>query len=235
MAVDYSDPQPADKASVAFDRRFYTWTFPGAPVKVRLALNIVDEIRGAIGTDNPPNIGGGLLFGAVRHGAIVIDRARPIAHLNAGSVQEALRAPVAQVVGFYRVQPGNDVLRLGDDDVALVRRLFPPPNSVALLVQRGEGAPRATFFFWQGSDFISECALLEFPFDSELLAIEERGRAARNCEAGLPTVEITLPNDAAPRRCRRISLRNSALLAPPSRSVVSPALSHGSYRVGSPD
>ena len=93
MVIHYSDA-PLGEIAPASGRRFYTWTFPGAPVKVRLALDVVDDIQTADVVENSFKICGGLLQGKVRDGAIFIDSYRPLEDLNAASVQEAIRAPL---------------------------------------------------------------------------------------------------------------------------------------------
>jgi hypothetical protein len=184
------------------DSLVYSWSFPGAPIKVELDLDVVDRIRREIddisGDDRPPS-GAGLLLGEVRAGTVVVTGCRKAPAATANALEAAIReiklgSPGAGAVGFYRIEPG-ETLRLSPEDAAIAQDVFAAPNSVVLLVQpRPQSLPAATFFFREGGQIWGDFALLEFPFDSQLLDIERRGKQVPQLPEPppqLPRVEIT--------------------------------------------
>jgi hypothetical protein len=180
------------------DSLFYTWSFPGAPIKVELDLDVVDRIRKEIdeipGDDRPPS-GAGLLLGEVRAGTVVISGCRKVVAATTNAFEAAIReiklgSPGAGPVGFYRFEAG-DALRLSPEDAAIAQDVFPAANSIVLLVQpRPDSLPSATFFFREGGQILGDFALLEFPFDSQLLDIERRGKQVRQSAPPPPQIEI---------------------------------------------
>jgi protein TonB len=79
-------------------------------------------------------------------------------------------------VGFYRAGAGG--LCLSDEDYEIARTCFPNPASVFLVIQHSDGVPGiASFFFWDNHQIHRDFAILEFPFDADLLAQKESIRA----------------------------------------------------------
>jgi periplasmic protein TonB len=171
----------------------YTWTFPGAPVRVRIQLDVIRRLQ-----DFLPGSAGciGLLLGRVAPGhETEITSVCPVAGDGPDAVAVALkslRTPDHAVpIGFYRA--GAAGLRLNDEDYEIARTCFANPASVFLVVQHSDRGPgNATFFFWDNHQIHRDFAILEFPFDAEVLARQEslRARAKHQSPERLPVAPI---------------------------------------------
>jgi TonB family protein len=167
----------------------YTWAFPGSPVRIRLAIDVVErlarELTGEVEV-------GGILFGRAESPLqIEITDFRPIPRpdrLGAafvlteqdwGKIEEAKAAAASGsggmvVVGYYRSQL-REGLGLEKEDLALMRAQFHEPSNVCLLIKPPEnGAGTAGFFFWDNGVIESSFSFNEFPFDAERLRMEAR-------------------------------------------------------------
>jgi hypothetical protein len=190
------------------ESRYYSWNFPGAPIKVELELGVVDRIRremDAVTGEGAETKRGGLLLGETRNGVVFITDCEPVEPSTVAAFEaavERLKSAGEQpdAVGFYRIDR-SESLRLQPEDVEIARKVFPAPEAVVLLAQpRPQSLPAATFFFREGGQLLGEFAFLEFPFDSQLLEIERRGKqAAQACE---PSVEIAAAPAHSLRRWR---------------------------------
>src|SRR5689334_4898701 len=166
------------RVSIGFN--YYAWWFPGCPVRIHLALDVVRRLKEHLhaGQKAP---GEGLLFGRASDGTTEVDDFRPVA----GLVPDAVAAHTNEVspgmlVGYYRVDPGP-ALRLNDSDLLLAQTCFQRPHHVILIVQtNGFGTPNASFFFHERNGSMGTVALMEFPFDAGLLAGEECERLKRS-------------------------------------------------------
>ncbi len=146
--------------------KHYTWSFPGAPVRVQLSLSVVERLERELLHAEEAS---GLLLGGtagrtteVLHCKAWIAPAQP-------SKADAL-AP--DVVGYYRAT--RDDLRPNHTDVELITALFPKPHQVFLLIQLNKsGPPNAAFFFWLGPERFADFPFMEFPFHSALLNAEQ--------------------------------------------------------------
>jgi TonB family protein len=168
---------------------FYTWTFPGAPVRIHLRLSVVErlssEVKRGFGAASPNVEIGGLLIGTVdlQAHSVTIEDYEPflseqrsdhrfVISASAGSKLEmTLRRHRAKpysrvsVVGYYRSHIG-DGLGLSEADLALAHACFRDPANVFLLIKPStEGSATAGFFFWEHGHIVSEFSFLEFPFD----------------------------------------------------------------------
>lgn len=163
--------------------KYYVWWFPGSPVKVHLALPVVEHLADNLqnqGAVSPPQ---GILLGRFLEGATEILDVRPASNLKeflaSGSDVKH------QAVGYYRTEAG-ETLRLNDNDRALAEAFFVKPHHVVLLIQTtGFGPPNATFFFRDSGGSLVEFPVLEFPLDPSQLALEERDRIERAHSANL--------------------------------------------------
>ncbi|HXI42608.1 MAG TPA: hypothetical protein VNH83_21675, partial [Bryobacteraceae bacterium] len=174
---------------------FYTWTFPGAPVRIHLHLSVVErlapEVRRAcdVVPTHSVEIGGLLLGTADFKSSPVVeikdfvpflceyrsDHKFILSDANQRKLEETLttirneRADGLAVVGFYRSHIGAG-LSLNESDLALAEAHFYDPADVFLLVKpSSDGSSTAGFFFWDNGRIDSEFTFLEFPFDPRLL------------------------------------------------------------------
>jgi hypothetical protein len=175
------------------DSAFYTWSFPGAPVRIHLYLDVVAHLQQELAKTVPIPIRGrvevaGLLLGKgdlrrsqiveIRHVGPVLGECRPESPLtlseeDRGKFREQLAAAESdsryRVVGYYRTH-GSEGLSLQDDDLALIHSHFRDPASVFLIIRpSADGAANAGFFFWDGDHLNADFTFLEFPFDAKLL------------------------------------------------------------------
>jgi protein TonB len=165
-------PVPPEPAS-------FTWSFPGAPIKVHLELDVVRRmqahLRGAADARR------GLLLGRIDGQSTIVSGFQPLATGGGTEIGKAIAAfegahGEQSLVGYYRTHQ-EDVLRLDDADLSLAGTFFQNPHHVFLLIQAIESEPaNASFFFWDGGRMNGEFPFLEFPFDSALLAAVERRR-----------------------------------------------------------
>jgi hypothetical protein len=132
----------------------------------------------------------GLLFGRV-HGEITeIHDFQAASNGNLRNlVADSAQGPKEHLlVGYYRTQP-EATLRLNQNDLSLAKSLFTEPFHVFLVIQSTGFIPgNASFFFRSDGRSLANFPLMEFPFDSSLLAAEERSKAER-----LRPVEIEEP------------------------------------------
>ena len=186
---------------------FYTWTFPGAPVRVLLNLNVVEqlgrEVRRAFESVPAHSVEiGGLLLGTagfasspvveIKHFEPFLSEYRTdhkfiLSDADSRKLENLLTGHAAylkdglSVVGFYRSHIGEG-LALRPQEVALAEKYFNDPAKVFLLVKTvDDGFSTAGFFFWDGGRIESQFSYLEFPFEPRLLsgaAVPERAPEA---------------------------------------------------------
>ncbi len=198
------------------ESRFYSWSFPGAPIKVELDLAVVNRMRKELDAlaSETAAVKRGLLLGETRKGVLFITGYEPVEPVTVAGFEAAVERRKSggkqpDVIGFYSIDLGES-LRLRPDDLEIARQAFPAPDAVVLLAQpRPQSLPTATFFFREGEQLLGEFAFLEFPFDSQVLEIERRSKqAALACQ---PAVEIApAPAHSRPRRRVRVRLRAAA-------------------------
>jgi hypothetical protein len=190
------------------DPKHYVWWFPGSPVKVHLDLGIVERLQDRIQQAGHLVAEHGLLFGRT-HGEIT--EICDFQTVSNGNLQEMVAAAAKEqrkhlLVGYYRTQQ-EETLRLSENDVSLVETLFTEPFHVFLVIQSTGFAPaNASFFFRAGGRLRADFPIMEFPFDAELLAAEERNKAERSRPVAIekPVVVQLPPAPAsAPVRKRR--------------------------------
>lgn len=174
---------------------FYTWTFPGAPVRIHLYLNAVErlnhEVRRAFESVPSHSVEiGGLLLGTadfqsspiveVKDFEPFLSEYRPdhkfiLSESDRRKLEQTLETRRTSngenlaVVGFYRSQIGGN-LAMRDNDLSLAQACFFDPASVFLLIKPSpDGSSTAGFFFWDNRHMDTEFSFLEFPFDARLL------------------------------------------------------------------
>jgi TonB-like protein len=195
----------------------YTWTFPGAPLRIFLHLGVVERLGRKVSWAFEPaplhgvEIGGLLLGTADRTSHVVeVKDFEPFScedrddHKFILSVSDRYKladtlaahrstdAAQLKVVGYYRSHTGEG-LRLGEQDVSLTQSHFCDPANVVLLVKpSADGSSSAGFFFWDNGRIESEFTFLEFPFDAEQLRpaqVQPLGLAAPEQRAGEEPVD----------------------------------------------
>jgi hypothetical protein len=164
--------------------QYYLWWFPGSPVKVHLALTVVQRLKHQWLDTGPLTSQEGLLFGEIREGATEILDFQPATHGGVPSMVEELSAERKRsLIGYYRTEKG-EAFQLNAQDLSLARDCFAKPYNVFLLVHHNRfGPPTATFFFHDRDGRMADFAFLEFPFDASLLAAEEYDRRQRSRQA----------------------------------------------------
>ena len=191
----------------------YVWSFPGAPIRVHLSLEVVKRLALRLRVNNGA-APFGLLLGHVDGLATIVSGFQPLAAAEAREIEPALARLAAlpgrsSVVGYYRAQPQGkkpEGLHLDEKDMALAERLFRDPSNVILLVQTAEAGPaNATFFFRDGGRLNGDFPFLEFPFDAPLLAAAEQRRVEA---AQRRSFEVFSP-PPRPRPCRSAPNRNA--------------------------
>ncbi len=169
---------------VPADPQHYVWWFPGCPVKVHLDFQVVQRVRQRLSGLAKGTSDEGLLFGRTRDGATEITDFQPAGDTAIATLVSALTAERQRtLVGYYRTEEG-DSFHLTPKDLSLVQECFTKPHQVLLTIHsNGFGAPNATFFFHDRERRMADLVLLEFPFDSSLLAAEAHDRNQRSHEA----------------------------------------------------
>jgi len=170
--LDTPQPQP------------YVWSFPGAPIRIHLSLDVVERLTLRFRVNNGA-ASFGLLQGRVDGLTTIVTGVLPLASAEAAEIERTvgkLAAPSSHsVVGFYRSLPPSqqpEDLRLNEKDMALANTFFGNSSSVILLVQPSTAGPaNATFFFRDGGHLNGDFAFLEFPFDAHQLGIAAKRRA----------------------------------------------------------
>jgi hypothetical protein len=183
------------------DPAFYTWSFPGAPVRIHLYLDAVEGLQRQLAELSASASGGhveftGLLLGRgnLRHSPIVEVRgfvpvisetrsetAQALTDADQTQFGKALAAAESSSdgrlspVGYFRVR-GNESVSLHEDDLAVIHSHFRDPASVFLVIRPGGDGPAAAGFFFSDTGQINaDFTFLEFPFDSKTLS----GHAAK--------------------------------------------------------
>lgn len=152
----------------------YTWSFPGAPVRIHLFLHTVETLLGLLTED----VRRGLLIGrAWSPFSIDITGVQTLPEvgwnqLERSEIDASLARYGQQVMGFFRIHAGEE-LSLDPVDVARMEAHFSQPTDVCLLIKPEEGgSPTAGFFFWDNGRLESRFSFHDFPFDPEQLRLE---------------------------------------------------------------
>lgn len=178
----------------------YVWWFPGCPVKVRLALEMVPRLSQRLWGAGSGNLEQGLLFGRSRGGVTEILDFQPAGDDSVPTMIAALPSESKQsLIGYYRTEQG-ETFHLNPQDQCLAEHCFREPYNVFLMVRSDRfGPPKATFYFHGEDGRMVDFAFMEFPFSPSLLATEERGRIQKSQPAAAERpIAIPLPPPARP-------------------------------------
>ena len=223
-AFEESAAAPATSAQES-----YAWTFPGAPVRILLHLNVVEslshEVRRAFESVPSHSVEiGGILYGTADFAASRVveikdfepflceyraDHKFILSDSDRRKLDRLLAARRADgpealsVLGFYRAHIG-DGLGLREEDVAVAQAHFYDPANVFLLVKPSvDGTASAGFFFWDNGRIDSEFTFLEFPFDPRQLSGLRVASVSRAVAPVETTPELPEPVDYAPPAIRQ--------------------------------
>ena len=200
-----------DERLLSAEPGYYVWSFPGSPIKVHLALEVVKGMQAQLRDGGANAAGSGLLLGGISGQTTVVSGFQPLARGDAEEIEQAIvaleKAPGRHsLVGYYRTHR-EDGLRLDESDLSLAGAFFRNPHHVFLLIQPVDSGPaNASFFFWDGGRMTGDFPFLEFPLDPALLANAERHRAeamqlrALDIRTEHAPAPRPLPRSRAPRR-----------------------------------
>ncbi|MFZ0589398.1 MAG: hypothetical protein WAM39_02830 [Bryobacteraceae bacterium] len=185
-------------------QEFYTWSVPGAPVRVHVSLDVVRGIEDYLGHE-PPSLSGAISKSGLLLGRIDVPRETRITGFQLLSITRPVEVEGAlaglknssddlRVVGFFRTHD-KDRLCLGPSDLSLAEALFQNPGCVFLLISPSETGPsNAGFFFWDVSGINGDFCFLEFPFDARVLPVSDRSAAVKEgAEAATSTNSAVAP------------------------------------------
>jgi hypothetical protein len=186
--------QPTNENVVPAAPQHYLWWFPGCPVKVHLALDVVQRLNERLRCTQAVASDEGLLFGKAADGTTEILDLQPATDTNVPGMVAGLRAErKGSLVGYYRTEKG-EAFHLNARDLSLATECFAKPYNVFLMVHCNTfGPPTATLFFQDRDCRMAEFAFLEFPFDSSLLAAEQCQRMQRSEQAVEKSADVSLP------------------------------------------
>lgn len=220
--------QVAEKRSAA--ELMYTWTFPGAPVRIRFSIDVVQQISQDI--VHTYSVGAadrelwGILLGQHdSRGTIEILEQKSLGFWpNDAESIEARRSRFAQACAEWRAGNGDlcaigcyrtaceHLIQLRDDDLALIQECFVQPHNVFLVIDNPADSgtsPKAGFFFYDLGRIHSAFSFMEFPFDAgQLSVLAAQQQSTMPPDAGTRNPEIdppsyTLIEETLPRSDRR--------------------------------
>ncbi len=199
----------------------YTWTFPGAPIRIEIGLDVIARLEAAV-TGTCKNGGaieiGGVLLGTIRSPSTVevndyalvegdpdskrgyVADAYELERLCSGNDRSM---PDLHVVGYFRTQREH-ALELRNEEMKTIRRHFSDSRQVVLLIRSSAEQCTAGFLFWDGG-VLSPFSFLEFPFAAGVLRSEVK------LELGAPCPEERPIADEAPQVTSVVSETRSRL------------------------
>jgi hypothetical protein len=187
----HSTAEPHSGAAERTDS--FTWTFPGAPVRINIRFDLVSRLQTELNRpkrsdQDASNVEiGGVLLGHVGRAPTTVEihdciripceyQSDGLYALNVSELERLRQADSGpekravhglSVVGYFRTQ-SKDALRLRDAEIELVRKRFPDPSSVVLLIETSREQNEAGFFFWNRNIF-TPFSFMDFPFDTAFL------------------------------------------------------------------
>lgn len=185
-------PLIAKAESDASMRAGFSWTFPGAPIRINIPLPLIARLRAEL--DQEQSAGnlsstelGGILLGYPKDLTTVeIDDYLWVASNRPADSQYSLDISILErlrseygarpgnggrqplVVGYFRTQ-AKDHLRLRNEETGLVREHFHDPANVVLLILTSTRPPTAGYFFWMEKDVFAPVSFKDFPLDAKVL------------------------------------------------------------------
>jgi hypothetical protein len=192
----------------------YVWRVAGKPVAVHLNLDVVDRmlqevVRGFAAVPRRGAEVGGILLGSAEQQQdliVHVDDFEPVPieykrgpsyqlseadEVAFGEALQRLRARTAiRPVGFFRSHT-RDGVGLSGEDLEHLKRYFPEPDAIALLIRPfATKTSTAGFYFRENGAFAAGPALLEFPFRRKELDPAAKSGKARG---GLERLDPPLP------------------------------------------
>jgi hypothetical protein len=195
------------ESTLGSESSVYLWTFPGAPVRIEIELDVIARLEAAV-MRNQSNDGaieiGGVLLGDFRSPCTVEIRDFVLVAGDPGTkngyvadtfelerVWRTSPLPRGRVVGYFRTQ-SEESLELRDDEIGAVRQHFGDSRQVVLLIRSYQEQSTAGFLFWDRGA-LSPFSFLEFPLSAEAL----RSKATLN--PGAVSAEPVRTVNVAPR------------------------------------
>jgi hypothetical protein len=177
---------------------YYVWEVPDKWISIELSLDLVDRLQQDVirGFGSLPRRGaevGGILVGTVSGGGrvvrvddyleVAVEYRRGPSYLLSEQDARAFETELAQLrsnpastarpIGYFRSHT-RDGVGLAQEDLDLVTKYFPDPETVILLIRPfGTKPSTAGFYFKEDGQFQSGPPLLEFPFRRRDLAPDE--------------------------------------------------------------
>ena len=199
----------------------FTWTFSGAPIRVRFPLPLVARLRSELNQLANKRDGssetGGVLIGSQKSASVIeIEDYRWVLaespkesrfQLNTGVLKrlrsgrtgsdgsdeaEGDELPTSPVLGYFRTQAGGG-LRLRAEELSVVHEQFADSSNIVLVIDIQSKPYNAGFFFWMESNAFTPFSLRDFPLDPEILALQEQpaGVTPRRPASAPAPVEIS--------------------------------------------
>ncbi len=210
----------------------YTWTFPGAPVRILIATHLVQCMQDAISAMLSAEISvgrelWGLLLGrALSRGVIEIVEVKSVGYHPATAAAIEASGPDWQrafnqwrssnsgltVVGYYRTACDGRV-QLHEDELPLIQSHFLEPHNVFLVIGAAGGhgpSPNAGFFFWDRGQVHSSFSFLRFPFNARELRLRTAQQQPVAPQLKDPLAAANLPSAGATLEATPYSDRKGA-------------------------
>jgi hypothetical protein len=167
-------------------RSGFSWTFPGAPIRINIPLGLISRLQAELNehedlANSSPGaeIGGVLLGHQTAPSTLDIDdyvwvsseepAGSPyhLARSELGFLRSVYDAPV----GYFRTQ-SEDNLYLREEEIDFVGKHFRDRTDVVLLIRTSPEPYTAGFFFWTKEGVFAPLSLMDFPLDAELLQFQ---------------------------------------------------------------
>ncbi|HVO98357.1 MAG TPA: TonB family protein [Bryobacteraceae bacterium] len=193
-----STPSAAKSQSSATTQAVFRWTFPGAPIRIDIPIDLISRLRTEL--DQRASSGcsevevGGVLLGQRRTSTTLEindylwaspEQPGTRYRLDPSALERLCAEHSAQdgdalrsgVVGYFRTQ-ARDELLLRDDEIRLVREHFQNPTDVVLLIQTSDELFTSGFLFWMREGDFAPFSFMDFPLDPGLLQAKASGTPA---------------------------------------------------------
>ncbi len=222
------NPMSMPTSAKAAARLVYSWTFPGAPLRITLPIDLVSRLQAEIRDIAARSEAGGVLFGHQEaRGTLDIDDYVWVSPAEGAGNQYVLDAEELErvrntfatggqntgtrsiAVGYFRTHPEGD-LQLRGEEIDFLAKNFPDPANAVLLIGTSTDPFTAGFFFWMHGGAFAPFSFMDFPFDADFLRFEAQLRLAR--AAGKNPLTGAEPPRVAP-----------VAIPPPEAAAVEPA------------
>lgn len=204
LQSDYDKTSAWSETGSVATTGYYVWEVPGKPFSIQLNLDVVDRLQQDVvrGFGLVPRRGaevGGILLGNANTGGftacvedyelVPIEYKRGPSYLLSDEDAEAFEAALDQLrkdydksfrpIGFFRSHT-RDGVGLGEEDLELLSKYFPDPETIVLLIRPFATKPSvAGFYCKENGQFPEGAPLVEFPFRRKDLAPDEAGPRER--------------------------------------------------------